>query len=98
MAANLPDKDSPEGKAAREQLSQMLQNLAQQMKDAGLPMDSLEDALKALKQGNIDQFVKDLAVADEDLDKLKDLAKQLQSLKSQQAADKMRSEEHTSEL
>src|ERR1043166_914311 len=89
MAANLPDKDSPEGKAAREQLSQMLQNLAQQMKDAGLPMDSLEDALKALKQGNIDQFVKDLAVADEDLDKLKDLAKQLQSLKSQQAADKM---------
>jgi uncharacterized protein with von Willebrand factor type A (vWA) domain len=85
MAANLPDKDSPEGKAAREQLSQMLSNLAQQMKDAGMPLDSLEDALKALKQGNIDQFVKDMNVAGEDLHKLSDMAKQLQSLQQQQA-------------
>ena len=85
MAANLPDKDSPEGKAAREQLSQMLSNLAQQMKDAGAPMESLEDALKALQQGNIDQFVKDMNVAGEDLKKLSDMAKQLQSLQQQQA-------------
>lgn len=85
LAANLPDKNSPEGKAAREQLSQMLGNLAQQMKDAGLPMDSLEDALKALQQGNIDQFVKDMNVAGEDLQKLSDMAKELQSLQQQQA-------------
>jgi hypothetical protein len=89
MAANLPDKDSPEGKAAREQLSQMLSNLSQQMKDAGLPMESLEDALKALQQGNIDQFVKDMNVAGEDLQKLADMAKQMQSLQQQQANAKM---------
>ena len=89
MAANLPDKNSPEGKAAREQLSQMLSNLAQQMKDAGLPMDNLEDALKALKEGNIDQFVKNMEVAGEDLKKLSEMAKQLQALQQQQAADKM---------
>ena len=88
LAANLPDKDSPEGKAAREQLSQMLSNLSQQMKDAGLPMENLEDALKALQQGNIDQFMKDMNVAGEDLKKLSDMAKQLQSLQ-QQAANKM---------
>jgi len=86
LAANLPDKNSPEGKAAREQLSQMLSNLAQQMKDAGMPMESLEDALKALQQGNIDQFAKDMNVAGEDLQKLSDMAKQLQSLQQQQAA------------
>ena len=89
LAANLPDKNSPEGKAAREQLSQMLGNLSQQMKDAGLPMDSLEDALKALQQGNIDQFVKDMNVAGEDLKKLSDMAKQLQSMQQQQATAKM---------
>ena len=89
MAANLPDKNSPEGKAAREQLSQMLSNLSQQMKDAGLSVESLEDALKALQQGNIDQFVKDMNVAGEDLQKLADMAKQMQSLQQQQANAKM---------
>jgi len=89
LAANLPDKNSPEGKAAREQLSQMLSNLSQQMKDAGMPMDSLEDALKALQQGNIDQFMKDMNVAGEDLKKLSEMAKQLQSMQQQQANAKM---------
>lgn len=89
LAANMPDKNSPEGKAAREQLSQMLSNLSQQMKDAGMPMDSLEDALKALQQGNIDQFVKDMNVAGEDLKKLSEMAKQLQSMQQQQANTKL---------
>ena len=89
MAANLPDQNSPEGKAAREQLSQMMSNLAQQMKDAGMPMENLEDALKALQQGNIDQFVKDMNVAGEDLKRLSDMAKQLQQLQQQQASAKM---------
>jgi hypothetical protein len=89
MAANLPDQNTPEGKAAREQLSQMMSNLAQQMKDAGMPMESLEDALKALQQGKIDQFVKDMNVAGEDLKKLSDMAKQLQQLQQQQANAKM---------
>lgn len=89
LAANLPDKDSPEGKAAREQLSQMLGNLAQQMQEAGLPLENLEDALKALQQGNIDQFVKDMNAAGEDLQKLSEMAKQLQAMQQQQANAKL---------
>lgn len=89
MAANLPDKNSPEGKAAREKLSQMMSNLAQQMKDAGLPTEGVEDAMKALQQGNIDQFAKDLNFTANDLQKLSEMAKQLQSLQQQQANAKM---------
>lgn len=85
LAANLPDANSPEGKAAREQLSQMMSSLAQQMKDAGLPAEGLEDALKALEQGKVDQFVKGLDVAGEDLKKLSEMAKQLRQLQQQQA-------------
>jgi hypothetical protein len=89
LAANLPDKNSPEGKAAREKLSQMMSNLAQQMKDAGMPTEGIEDALKALQQGNIDQFAKDMNFTANDLQKLSDMAKQLQSLQQQQANAKM---------
>ncbi len=85
MAANLPDKDSFEGKAAREQLSQALSSLAQQMKEAGLSAENLEDALKALKDGKVDQLAKDMNFAANDLQKLSEMAKQLQSLQQQQA-------------
>lgn len=88
-AANLPDKNSPEGKAAREQLSQMLSNLSQQMKEVGLSPESLEDAIKALKQGNIDQFAKDMGTAANDLEKLSEMAKQLESMQQQQAGAQM---------
>jgi hypothetical protein len=85
MAANLPDKESPEGKAAREQLQQMMSSMAQQMESAGVSAENLEDALKALEQGNIDQFLKDMDVAANDLQKLSDMAKQLQAMQQQNA-------------
>jgi hypothetical protein len=85
LAANMPDANTPEGKAAREQLSQMMSSLAQQMKDAGLPAENLEEALKALEQGEIDQFVKGMDIAGEDLKKLSEMAKQLRQLQQQQA-------------
>jgi hypothetical protein len=58
------------------------------MQNAGLPSDNLEDALKAMQQGNIDQFVKDMNIAENDLQKLSDMAKQLQTMQ-QQAQSKM---------
>ncbi len=85
MAANLPDKNSPEGKAAREQLQQMMSSLAQQMQNSGVSSENLEDALKAMQEGNIDQFVKDMNVAADDLQKLSDMSKQLQSMQQQSA-------------
>jgi hypothetical protein len=88
MAASLPDKNSPEGKAAREQLQQMMSSLAQQMQNSGVSSENLEDALKAMQEGNIDQFMKDMEVASNDLQKLSDMSKQLQAMQ-QQNADKM---------
>ena len=84
-ATKLPDKDTPEGKAAREQLAQALSQMAQQARDAGLPMDNLEDAMQALQNGNIDQFVKDLEAAGADLEKLQNMAKAMQNAQQQMA-------------
>ncbi len=84
-AAKLPDKDTPEGKAAREQLEQSLGQLAQQARDAGLPMDNLEDAIQALQNGNVDQFLKDLAEAGADLEKLQNMAAAMQNAQKQLA-------------
>ncbi|MST93865.1 MAG: hypothetical protein EXS33_01085 [Pedosphaera sp.] len=84
-ASKLPDKDTPEGKAAREQLAQSLSQLAQHARDAGLPMDNLEDAIQALQNGNVDQFLKDLTAAGADLGKLQNMAQAMQNAQQQMA-------------
>ena len=86
-AANLPDKDSAAGKAAREQMSEALSELAKQARELGQPLESLEEAIAALQANQTDTFLRDLKTALNDLDKLKDLAKAMQQL--QQQAGKM---------
>src|SRR5712691_9203486 len=73
-APHLPDKDSAAGKAAREQLSNALSELAKQAREMGQPLDSLEEAIAALQANQTDMFLHDLQTALNDLDKLKDLA------------------------
>jgi hypothetical protein len=82
-ASGLPDKDSPEGKAARQQMAQQLADMAKQMKDMGQPLDSLEEAIAALQNNKPDLFLKDLDLATNDLEKLKDMAKQLKQMQQQ---------------
>ncbi len=84
-AANMPDKNSAAGKAAREQLSQALSELAKQAQDMGQPLENLEEAIKALENNQTDLAVRDLQSALTDLDKLRDMAKALQQLQQQSA-------------
>lgn len=82
-AANLPDKNSGASQAARDQLAQALAALAQQAADMGQPMESVDAAIKALEKNQIGQVLKDLEVADNDLEKLKETAQKLAQLQQQ---------------
>ncbi len=86
-AKGLADTSSPEGQAARQQLSQMTSDLAQKAESMGFSLPSLDEALEALKSAEIDQFLKDLDVADIDLEKMADFARQMAQL--QQQAEKL---------
>ncbi len=82
-AAGMPDKNTPEGQAAREKMSQQLADMAKQMKDMGQPLAGLEDAIEALQGNKTDLFLKDLDLATNDLEKLQEMAKQLQQMQMQ---------------
>jgi hypothetical protein len=79
-AAGLPDKDSAQADGARDELSKMLADLAKQAQDLGIPLPSLEEAIAALAASQIDQLLRDLQVAERDLEKLQEMAKTLEQL------------------
>src|SRR2546426_5270996 len=83
-AAGLPGNDSA-SQQQKEQMSQSLSDLAKRAQELGLSLPSLEEAIKALQNSQIDQFLKDLKVAEVDLDKMQAMAKALQQLEMQQA-------------
>ncbi|PYJ95816.1 MAG: hypothetical protein DME23_22670 [Verrucomicrobia bacterium] len=83
-AAGLPGNDSA-GQQQKEQMSQSLSDLAKKAQELGLQLPSLEEAIKALENSQIDQFLKDLKVAEVDLDKMQAMAKALRQLEMQQA-------------
>ncbi len=83
--ANLPDKDSAAGQAAREQLAQSLSDLSKQMGDMGQSLAGLDEAIKALQNNQTDLAMRDLQTALTDLEKMRDMAKSLQQLQQQAA-------------
>src|SRR5256885_15249427 len=83
-AAGLPGNDSA-GQQQKEQMSQSLSDLAKKAQELGLSLPSLEEAIKALQNSQIDQFLKDLKVAEMDLEKMQAMAKALQQLEMQRA-------------
>ena len=84
-AANMPNKDSAGAQAAREQLAQALSELAKQAQEMGASLPGLEEAIKALQSDQTDLMLRDLELAMHDLEKLKDMAKAMQSLQQQMA-------------
>jgi hypothetical protein len=84
-AAGLPYANSPEGQQARQQLAQSLADLAKMAEKIGLEMPNIDEALKALESSDIDQFLKNMDIAGEDLQKMADLAKAMQNLQMQMA-------------
>src|SRR5213079_2625311 len=80
-AAGLPGNDAA-GQQQKEEMSQSLSDLAKKAQELGLSLPSLEEAIKALENSQIDQFLKDLKLTEIDLEKMqaqigKDLAEQL---------------------
>ena len=84
-AANLPGKDSPAGAAAREQMSQALNDMARQAQELGASLPGLEEAIAALQSDQTGLLVKDLKAALSDLEKMKDMAQAMQQLQQQMA-------------
>src|SRR5437867_6715912 len=83
-AAGLPGNDSA-GQQQKEQMSQSLSDLAKKAQELGLSLPSLDEAIKALENSQIDQFLKDLKMTEIDLEKMQAMAKALQELQQQQA-------------
>ena len=83
-AAGLPGNDSA-GQQQKEQMSQALSDLARKAQELGLSLPSLEEAIKALENSQIDQFLKDLKITENDLEKMQAMAKAIQELEKQQA-------------
>jgi len=84
-AAMQQNSDLAAKEAAKGQMSQALANLSKQAEELGLDLPNLEDAIKALEGGQIDKFLKDLELAELDLDKLAKMAKAMKDLKLQLA-------------
>ena len=84
-AAGLPDASSPEGQQARQELAQSMAALARMAEQIGLEMPNIDEALQSLESSNIDQLLKNMDFAGEDLKKMADLAKAMQNLQMQMA-------------
>src|SRR5205814_3553038 len=82
-AANMPNKDSASSKAAREQMADAMNELAKQAEELGASLPGLDEAIKALQADKTDLMVRDLQAAMHDLEKLRDMAKAMQSLQQQ---------------
>ncbi|MGV3773057.1 MAG: hypothetical protein ACO1QB_09160 [Verrucomicrobiales bacterium] len=84
MAANLPkQQDSPEAKEAEEKMQAALADLAKQAKELGLDLPSLSEAMAALAESQPDQVLKDLQVAEIELEKVQAMAKALEKMQLQ---------------
>ena len=84
-AAGLPDASTPDGQQARQELAQSMADLAKMAEQMGLEMPKIDEALQALESSNVDQFLKNMDIAGEDLQKMADLAKAMQNLQMQMA-------------
>jgi hypothetical protein len=82
-ASNLRAQGSRASDSARDSLAQSLNSLAKQAEDLGAVLPSLNEAVAAFQAGQIDQVLKDLEVAERDLDKIRQMAQSVQQLQQQ---------------
>ncbi len=69
--------------AAQQALSQSLAQLAQSAKNLGLSLSSLDQALEAMKNLQVDRLLQDLKQAGNDLEKMRDMAHKLAEMQQQ---------------
>ncbi len=82
-ASGMNSNDPGANDSAKEQASKSLNDLAAMAKQQGLSAESLEEAMKALQDGQIDRMLKDLKAEEMDLDKLLADAKKMQQMQMQ---------------
>lgn len=82
-AAEMAGGNTPASEAARNELAQALASLSQQAQEMGASLPALNEAIAALQAGQIDQMLKDLKVAEKDLEKLREMARALQQMQQQ---------------
>ncbi len=81
--ANMPQGDSPGAQAARAEMAQSLNSIAQQAKEMGQQLPDLDAAIAALQNSQMETFRRDMDAATVDLNKLKETAQALQKLQQQ---------------
>jgi len=86
-AKGMADKNSAGNDAERQKLSESLSALSRQAQQMGIQMPNLDDAMEALAANQTDLFLKEMDAALNDLEKLKEMAKNIQQL--QQQAEKL---------
>ena len=86
-AKGMADKNSQASDADKQKLAESLSALSKQMQDMGLQLPQLDDAIQAMAANQPDLVLKDLQEATLDLEKMRDMAKNLQQL--QQQAEKL---------
>lgn len=84
-AAGLPNADSPEGQQARRELAQSMADLARMAEQLGLELPKINEAMKALEASDIDQFLNNLDISGDSLQKMAGLAKAMQNLQMEMA-------------
>jgi uncharacterized protein with von Willebrand factor type A (vWA) domain len=82
-AKGMADKNSPSSEADRQKLSEALSALSKEMQDMGIQLPQIDEAIAALAANNPDLVLKDLQSSLVDLEKVRDMAKQLQQLQAQ---------------
>jgi len=82
-AKGMADKNSPGTEAEKQKMSESLSALSKQMQEMGLQLPQIDDAINALAANQTDLVLKDLQSATTDLEKMRDMAKQLQQLQQQ---------------
>jgi chemotaxis protein histidine kinase CheA len=82
-AKQMADKDGAASEAAKDKMNQALADLAKQAKEKGLSLPSLNEAIASLAKSQVDQVVKDLQVAEIDLEKMESMAKALEKMQLQ---------------
>ncbi len=77
------DKNGGLSQAEKENLSKSMSALSKQAAEMGMQMPNLDAAMEALAANKTDLFIKDMQIAENDLEKLKDMSKSLQQLQMQ---------------
>ncbi|MGZ4961812.1 MAG: hypothetical protein ACXWIU_00865 [Limisphaerales bacterium] len=84
-AAAMPNDGSAKSQEAKAQMEKMLSDLNKEAKELGQQIPNLDAAIEALRKGETENFAKDMEAATTDLEKLKDMAKQLDSMQKEAA-------------